>query len=130
MAKDEEGVLPDPFILRDKGMHSRMKRNGNSAYAMSSIVKMEEFADRETVKLFQAWDELYAASGQPFDVGRWMIFYALDAIFALTYGEDFGFLDKRSDQYWFIDTLEKISDYGAVVRALLLFQPLGGPLLT
>lgn len=115
-AEDEEGIIPDPFILKDRALHSRMKKNGNGAYAMSSIVKMEEFADREISKIFKGWDELYASTGQAFDLGRWMTFYALDSVFALTFGDDFGFLDKREDQFSMMESLEKFSTYGAVVR--------------
>lgn len=83
---------------------------------MSSIVKIEEFTDREISKIFKGWDELYASTGQAFDLGRWMTFYTLDSVFALTFGEDFGFLDKREDQFSMMESLEKLSTYGAVVR--------------
>lgn len=114
-AYDEEGIIPDPFVLTDRKLHSRMKKNAGSAYAMSSIVKMERFADRETDKMFKAWDELYMSTGKAFDIGRWMIFYSFDAVFALTFGKDFGFIDERADQFAMMKVMEQVSVYGAVV---------------
>jgi len=38
--------MPDPFILKDKEMHSRMKRNAANAYSLNALVQMEPYVDR------------------------------------------------------------------------------------
>ncbi len=95
-----------------------MKKNGGAAYAMSSILKMETFADRETLKLLSAWDQQYASTGKVFDMSRWLSFYTLDAVVALTFGEDFGTLDTQEDRVGMLDTMEKITIYGALVTLI------------
>ena len=54
---DEEGCIPDPFILTDKAMHTRMKKNAANAYSLNGLVKMEAWIEPVTDRLFRLLDQ-------------------------------------------------------------------------
>lgn len=74
---DEEGIIPDPFVLADKPMHTRMKRNAANAYALSALVQLEPLVDTVINNLFNRLDEQYVATGQTCDISLYMLFFAM-----------------------------------------------------
>ncbi|KAF2651155.1 cytochrome P450 oxidoreductase [Lophiostoma macrostomum CBS 122681] len=90
-AHDEEGLLPDPFILTDKALHTRIKKSAANAYSLNGLVKMEAWIDPVTERLFRLLDP-YAENQKSLELGDVLSNYAMDAVFALTFGEDMDFL--------------------------------------
>lgn len=109
---DEEGLIPDPFVLGDKAAHTRMKRNAANAYALSALVRLEPMVDGVVLRLFKRFDEEYVAKGQVFDIGHYMLYFAMvclptslswkrmqltktqDTIFTVTFGKDTDLIGK------------------------------------
>lgn len=110
---DEEGLVPDTFVLADKELHSRMKRNAANAYSMNGVVQMESWLDGPTERLLQILGE-HAAKQTPCDLGELLKRYAMDAVFSLTFGKDLDFL-RKGDQTGMMKTIEVFTDYMAIV---------------
>lgn len=92
-AHDDEGLLPDPFILTNKELHSRMKRNASNAYSLNGLVQMEPWIEPVTQRLIEKL-RLCAANGEAVDFGMMLANYFMDGVFALTFGRDFNDLDR------------------------------------
>lgn len=41
MRTENGELMPDTFVLKDKVMHTRMKRNAANAYTLNALVSME-----------------------------------------------------------------------------------------
>ncbi|GME48594.1 cytochrome P450 oxidoreductase [Neofusicoccum parvum] len=109
---DEEGLVPDTFVLANKELHSRMKRNAASAYSMNALVQMEPWLDGPTDRLLQILKE-HAASQKSCDLGELLKRYAMDAVFSLTFGQDLDFL-RKGDEIGMFKTLDIFTDYMAI----------------
>lgn len=74
---DEQGLLPDPFVLADKTMHTRMKRNAANAYSLSALVQLESMVEQVVLRLFRRFGEEYVAKDKVFDIGHYMLYFAM-----------------------------------------------------
>lgn len=74
---DEEGLIPDPFVLADKTMHSRMKRNAANAYSLQALVQLEPLVDQVALRLFKQFDDGYIAKSKTIDIGQYMLYFAM-----------------------------------------------------
>ncbi|KAI4858685.1 cytochrome P450 oxidoreductase [Hypoxylon rubiginosum] len=92
-AHDEEGLIPDTFILNDKELHSRMKRNAANAYSMNGLVQMEPLIEPVTERLIKKL-QVYAESEKVVDIGDIIANYTMDAVFALTFANDFDYMSR------------------------------------
>ncbi|KAI9734029.1 MAG: hypothetical protein M1834_002686, partial [Cirrosporium novae-zelandiae] len=91
---DDEGLIPDPFVLTNKEMHSRMKRNAANAYSLNALVPLEPLVDTVIERLIQVLDADYADKERACNLGQYMHFYAMDTIFAITFGKDLQFIEN------------------------------------
>ncbi|KAF1851628.1 cytochrome P450 oxidoreductase [Cucurbitaria berberidis CBS 394.84] len=110
---DEEGLVPDPFVLTNKELHSRMKRNAANAYSMNGLLQMESWIEPVTERLLQRLEERHVKTGQPCDLGKLLQLYAMDAVFSLTFGKDKDFME-HGDQHGMMRTLDLMTDYMAI----------------
>lgn len=113
-AHDEEGLIPDTFILNDKELHSRMKRNAANAYSMNGLVQMEPLIEPVTERLIKKL-QVYAESEKVVDIGDIIANYTMDAVFALTFANDFDYM-SRGDVLGIHKVMKVASWYMAVVR--------------
>ncbi|KAL4961348.1 cytochrome P450 [Aspergillus stella-maris] len=95
---DDEGIVPDPFVLKDKQMHARMKRNPANAYSMSSLVQLEPYIDEVSSRAFQVLDRETETTGKAgIDFGHLLHRYAMDTVLMLTFGQTMDFLEKGDE---------------------------------
>lgn len=111
---DEEGILPDPFVLADKAMHRRMKRNAANAYALTALVQMEGMMDAVIERLFEHFDREFVTPARTCNLGMYMHYFSMDSIFTVTYGRDLDFISK-GDEKGFCKTLQTGLFYMALV---------------
>ncbi|KAI1078992.1 cytochrome P450 [Whalleya microplaca] len=90
---DEEGLIPDPFVLPDKPTHTRMKRNAANAYSLQALVQLEPMVDNIIERLFRRLDQEHVAAAKSCDIGQYMHFFAMDTIFTVTFGSDLDFIN-------------------------------------
>lgn len=120
---DENGQLfPDPFILKDKDLHSRMKRNAANAYSLNALIQMEPYVDEVLGALLNKLDS-FAANGADCDLGETSKDYAMDAVTSITFGKNFNYINK-GDHLRFYKGLDVMTDYMAIVSTIYLsFHP-------
>ena len=112
-AHDEEGLIPDPFILTNKELHTRMKRNASNAYALNGLVQMEPWINPVTERLLSKIGAS-ADKGLPLEMGKVISNFTMDAVFSLTFGRDFDYLNN-GDTLGILKVMEIASRYMAVV---------------
>lgn len=111
---DEHGLVPDPFVIRtDKALHSRMKRNAANAYSMNGLVQFEPWIEPVVDRVLNILDQ-HVELGTACDLGDLVKRYAMDAICSLTFGRDFGYLEK-GDRFGFFGTLDLFTAYMSIV---------------
>lgn len=90
-----------------------MKRNASNAYSTNGLVQMESWIDPVTERLL---NKLRLQVGKPVDISGALKDYAMDAVFAVTFGRDFNYIEK-GDVLNMYGVLETVSDYMAIVSA-------------
>lgn len=111
---DKNGeLLPDPFILKDKALHTRMKRGAANAYSMSAVVQAEQYVDNVTKTLLSLLDNS-AQDGSVCNIGELLKNYAMDTVIAITFGKHFNYLEK-GDTLKLYKNLDVFTDYMAIV---------------
>jgi hypothetical protein len=117
---DEQGLIPDPFILTDKVLHARMKKNAANAYSMNHLSRMESWIEPVTERLFRILDD-QAGDTKWLDMAPVLRNYAMDVVFAITFGDDNDYLNN-GDADGFLRILELATKYMAIVSLpLILF---------
>lgn len=118
-ASDEEGLLPDTFVLTDRALHTRMKRNAANAYSLNGLVQMESCFEPVTERLLQLLDK-NVEDASTIDLGNILQNYTMDAIFQITYGRDFNYLEK-GDVLGLSKIIIMMMNYMAIVSLLFEF---------
>ncbi|VUC23387.1 unnamed protein product [Clonostachys rosea] len=124
-AYDDEGLVPDTFVLTDKAMHTRMKRNASNAYSTNGLIQMESWIDPVTDRLLL---KLHKLAGQSVDISAVLKDFAMDSVFAVTFGRDFNYVEE-GDVLKMYGILETVSDYMAIfgqvpwIHKFLLARP-------
>ncbi|KAI1083675.1 cytochrome P450 oxidoreductase [Whalleya microplaca] len=111
-AYDEEGVMPDPFVITNREYHTRMKRGAANAYSLNGLVQMEPWIDPVTSRLVQIL-RAFSQTKEAVDIAELMQGYAMDAICALTFGKDFNHMDG-GDHLGFYKNNKFANDYMAI----------------
>jgi hypothetical protein len=114
---DEDGLVPDPFVIRnDKTLHSRMKRNAANAYSLNGLIQFEPWVDPVVNRLLDILDE-HAHANSICDLGELLKRFAMDAVCSLTFGSDFGYLEK-GDELNFFKSVDLFTAYMSIVSTL------------
>ncbi|CAK7201920.1 hypothetical protein SEUCBS139899_004636 [Sporothrix eucalyptigena] len=112
------------FIEKSSSVHGALRRKVASMYSMSSLVSYEPFVDN-CIALFKSRLREKAISGELLDLAAWLQFYAFDVIGEITYGRQFGFLDKGSDIDGMMDSLDQILWFQTYLGLFLWLKPIG-----
>ncbi|VUC30454.1 unnamed protein product, partial [Clonostachys rosea] len=107
---DEAGLIPDPFVMTDKAMHSRLRRGAANAYSLNSMVQLETYVDPVAERLVNKIQKEYATGKKIVDLAQLVQQCAMDAICALTYGKDLNHIEK-GDYLGFFKTSSIINGY-------------------
>ncbi|KAJ5382629.1 Cytochrome P450 [Penicillium concentricum] len=107
-AYDDEGLVPDTFVLTDKVKLHRA--NASNAYSTNGLVQMESWIDPVTDRLLS---KLHRQAGEPIEMSSVLKDYAMDAVFAVTFGRDFNYIEK-GDVLKMYGILETVADYMAI----------------
>ncbi|KAH7007051.1 cytochrome P450 oxidoreductase [Ilyonectria destructans] len=102
---DDKGeYIDDPFSTKDGKIHSRLNIGAANAYSLNNVVKMEPFINKVTDRLLNMLDE-HAETKKVCNLGDILKYYAMDTIFAITFGKDFNYLEKGDhlDLYYVLD---------------------------
>ena len=115
---------PPVFFSKTATMHQRQKRKVAPAYAMTSVLQMENQIDDVQSQWRERLDQ-EVKKGQVFNLSKWVNYMTLDVLSELAYGAAFGLLEKDEDE---MDLWHGLSA-GFIFRQLLMFLPALGKLL-
>ncbi|KAH7007047.1 cytochrome P450 [Ilyonectria destructans] len=90
-----------------------MKRNASNTYSLNGLVQMESWTEPVTERLLK---NLEARARQPTDMSDLLKDYAMDAVFAVTFGRDFNYIEQ-GDVLKMCGLLETVSDYMAILMS-------------
>ncbi|KAJ5377210.1 uncharacterized protein N7496_004619 [Penicillium cataractarum] len=113
----------DLFTDRDSRRHSANRRKVASLYSMTRLVQMESCVTECTALLMERLTR-FCVSGEPFNLQRWMQYYAFDVIGLITVNKRFGFLDNATDQNSLIASLHYYLVYAANVGIYAEWHPI------
>ena len=111
-------VEPDLFSLQDEKKHGARRRNVANAYALGTLLGMEEYVDQCSTLLLRQFAKI-AQSKALVDISGWMQYYAFDVVGELGnsplrntsdmtgFGKKFGFIEACKDIGW-IAMIEEI----------------------
>jgi hypothetical protein len=110
-------VEPDLFSLQDEKMHGARRRNVANAYALSTLLGMEEYVDQCSTLLLRQFAK-FAKTKEIVDISPWLQYYAFDVVGELGiystllssnlgFGKKFGFIEAGKDIGW-IGMIEEI----------------------
>ncbi|CAH0051416.1 unnamed protein product [Clonostachys solani] len=111
---DEEGIVPDPFILKDKAIHSRMKRNAANAYSLSSVLQLEAYVDEVEDKLLAILDREAENPENVIPFDHYLHAFAMDAIFMISFGKSLNILEN-GDEHKVMACFDTIMPYMATI---------------
>ena len=72
-------VEPDLFSLQDEKKHGARRRNVANAYALSTLLGMEEYVDQCSTLLLRQFEK-FAKNGEILDLSPWLQYDAFDVI--------------------------------------------------
>lgn len=72
-------VEPDLFSLQDEKMHGARRRNVANAYALSTLLGMEEYVDQCSTLLLRQFAK-FAKTKEIVDISPWLQYYAFDVV--------------------------------------------------
>lgn len=72
-------VEPDLFSLQDEKKHGARRRNVANAYALSTLLGMEEYVDQCSTLLLREFAK-FAKANKPCDLSPWLQYYAFDVV--------------------------------------------------
>ncbi|KAH7122063.1 cytochrome P450 oxidoreductase [Dactylonectria estremocensis] len=119
---DEEGLVPDPFVIRhDKALHSRMKRNAANAYSLNGLIQVEPWVEPVISRFISILDD-HAQASAVCDLGELLKRFAMDAVCSLTFGSDFGYLEK-GDELNFFKSIDLFTAYMSIFGHVAWLHP-------
>lgn len=121
-------IVPSVFSTRNQALHASYKRTLSSAYAMTSVVKLEKLIDGCTDTFIS---KMLGKLHTSVDLGEWFQWFAYDVVGEITFLKRFGFMEEGRD----INDLISAQNFGEYIMAPVSQVPefhkvlLGNPLV-
>ncbi|KAJ5963516.1 Pisatin demethylase [Penicillium vulpinum] len=87
---------PAFFAVRDRKLHSTLRKRVSGAYTMSAILKYELHI-QDCLDLFLRKLQKHSAAGSKIDMSNWTNAFAFDVVGELVYGAPLGHLESETD---------------------------------
>jgi cytochrome P450 len=89
---------PNAFSVTDLHEHGVMRRAVSRAFSMTSLVELEEFVDGVVLTLLTVLDTA-AEAGHPIDLSSLTLYFAMDVVGELAFGQSFNLLNDNKDTH-------------------------------
>jgi len=99
------GALPAVFNTRDEKLHKQIKNPIAPLFSLSNVITYEPFVDKVLAVMIEQLDKRCANTGEPFDFGLWLQFFAFDVMGTLTFSKRYGFLETGKDVGGMLETI-------------------------
>ncbi|KAK5112116.1 hypothetical protein LTR62_004459 [Meristemomyces frigidus] len=102
------------FSVRDEEEHRVAKRPIANAYSMGVLKELEPMNDACSATFMRKM-EGFAESGESFDLGEWLHWYAFDTITSITFSNRLNFMEDEQDKGGIITAIEGRLLYNSIV---------------
>lgn len=92
---DEEGLVPDAFVIREKDYHSRLRRSAANAYAASAVPGYEKNVDKVIDRCVAFVKE--KKLNKAFDFGFLLRNTVTDGIYSINFGDDLKLIENEDN---------------------------------
>lgn len=106
------------FSSLEIGPHDKLKAKASFAYSGRDGVNLEDSVDRTTNYLVDTIRHRYLSTGDKVhevDFAQFIRYFTMDLITDVGYGERFGFLDGKDEEYRYTESVEKLTPLMALV---------------
>jgi hypothetical protein len=120
------------------GPHDKIKAKASFAYSGRDGVSFEDSVDRTTTYLVETIRRRYLSTVDEVhevDFGQFIRYFTMDLIADVGYGQRFGFLDGKDEEYKYTESVEKLTPMIAFIADVPLLRrffvsPLTAPWFT
>ena len=99
------GALHAVFNTTDETLHKQIKSPIAPMFSMTNTSSFEVLVDDVLQCLGEKLDIRFAMSGQSFNFGQYLQFFAFDVMGTLTFSKRYGFLDTGTDVRGMLQTI-------------------------
>lgn len=78
-------------------MHSRLKRPIAQIFSLSSVVTFEGLVEDVLQVIHAQLDNRFKDTGEVFNLGEWLQYFAFDVMGTLSFNKRYGFLEQGED---------------------------------
>lgn len=113
------------FSSLEIGPHDKLKAKASFAYSGRDGVSLENSVDRTTNYLVDTIRRRYLSTGDKLhevDFAQFIRYFTMDLITDVGYGERFGFLDGKDEEYRYTESVEKLTPLMALVGDVPLLR--------
>jgi len=114
------GALPAVFNTRDEKLHKQIKNPIAPLFSLSNVITYEPFVNKVLTVMITQLDKRYADTGETFDFGLWLQFFAFDVMGTLTFSKRYGFLETGKDVDGMLATIWSYMTTAAPVSEIFL----------
>lgn len=105
MPYSKTGALPAVFNVRDEQLHKQLKNPIAHLFSFSSALTYETHVNKVLEVLMGQMNSRFVESGEAFNLGDWLQYYAFDVMGTLTFSKSYGFLDSGRDINGMLETI-------------------------
>lgn len=113
------------FSSLEIGPHDKIKAKASFAYSGRDGVNLEASVDRTTLYLVETIRQRYLTVGdkvREVDFGTFIRYFTMDLITDVGYGQRFGFLDGKDEEYRYTESVEKLTPLIAFIGEVPLLR--------
>ena len=108
------GSLPAVFNTQNEALHKQLKTPIAPLFSLSNMTSLEGLVNDVIAVMQDKIDNRFAATGEIFDLGQWLQFFAFDVMGTMTFSKRYGFLDEGRD-------------VGGMLAAIILYMRSAAP---
>ncbi|KAJ5713090.1 uncharacterized protein N7483_010271 [Penicillium malachiteum] len=92
-------------VPQEKETHKHLKRPITPLFSLSNVVTFEGLVDQVLLCLSEQLDQRFVATGETFDFGEWLQYFAFDVMGTMSFSRRYGFLEKGHDVGGMLDAI-------------------------
>ncbi|PIG81786.1 hypothetical protein AARAC_011839 [Aspergillus arachidicola] len=101
----ERGSMLAVFNTQNEQIHKQIKSPIAPLFSLSNIVMFEGLVEEVLSCLSEQFDTRFAGTGETFDFGEWLQYFAFDVMGTMSFSRRYGFLEQGRDVNGMLDAV-------------------------
>lgn len=85
------------FNTQDEDMHKHIKSPIAPLFSLSNVVNFEGLVEEVLLCLSEQLNRRFVGTGDEFDLGEWLQYFAFDVMGTMSFSQRYGFLEQGHD---------------------------------